>query len=94
MQDGSKISSKFPMHDNVYFPIAKDMSTEYTEHENVCFLFSRWYSTGVISGSQMGSQMGSQLLQNSEIIKQTDVLLWKIWIRYGSVPYLFSRTYH
>ena len=31
-----------------------------------------------ISGSQMGSQMGSQLLQNTEIIKQTDVLLWKI----------------
>ena len=30
--------------------------------------------TGVISGSQMGSQ----LLQNTEIIKQTDVLLWKI----------------
>jgi hypothetical protein len=25
-----------------------------------------------------GSQMGSQLLQNTEIIKQTDVLLWKI----------------
>jgi hypothetical protein len=32
------------------------------------------YNTGVISGSQMGSQ----LLQNMEIIKQTDVLLWKI----------------
>jgi hypothetical protein len=26
-----------------------------------------------------GPQMGSQLLQNTEIIKQTDVLLWKIW---------------
>ena len=32
------------------------------------------YTTGAISGSQMGSQ----LLQNTEIIKQTDVLLWKI----------------
>ena len=30
--------------------------------------FSRWYNTGVISGSQMSSQ----LLQNTEIIKQTD----------------------
>ena len=32
------------------------------------------YTTGVISGSPMGSQ----LLQHTEIIKQTDVLLWKI----------------
>jgi hypothetical protein len=35
-----------------------------------------------ISGSQMGSQMvsqmGSELLQNTEMIKQTDLLLWKI----------------
>ena len=36
--------------------------------------------------------MGSQLLQNTEIIKQTDVLLWKIWRIYGSVSYLFSCT--
>ena len=35
--------------------------------------------------------MGSQLLQNTEIIKQTDVLLWKIKRIYGSVSYLFSR---
>ena len=37
-----------------------------------------------------GSQIGSQLLQNTEIIKQTDVLLWNIWRIYGSVSYLFS----
>ena len=36
--------------------------------------------------------MGSQLLQNTEIIKQTNVLLWKIWRIYGSVSYLFSCT--
>ena len=48
--------------------------------------FSRWYNTGVISGSQMGSQ----LLQNMKIIKQIDVLLWKIWRKYGSVSYLFG----
>ena len=36
--------------------------------------------------------MGSQLLQNAQIIKQTDVLLWKIWQKYGSVSYLFSCT--
>ena len=35
------------------------------------------YNTGVISGSQMGLQ----LLQNTGIIKQTDVLLWKIIIQ-------------
>ena len=52
------------------------------------FWFSRWYNTGVISGSQMGSQ----LLQNTKIIKQTVVLLWKIWRKYGSVSYLFSCT--
>ena len=34
--------------------------------------------------------MGSQLSQNMEIIKLTDVLLWKIWRIYGSVSYLFS----
>ena len=50
------------------------------------FWFSRWYNTGVISGSQMGSQ----LLQNMKIIKQIDVLLWKIWRKYGSVSYLFG----
>ena len=37
--------------------------------------------------------MGSQLLQNTEIIKQTDVLLWKILRKYGSISYLFSCTY-
>ena len=39
-----------------------------TECEIVLFWFSIWYNTGVISGSQMSSQ----LLQNTEIIKQTD----------------------
>ena len=34
--------------------------------------------------------MGSQFLQNTEIIKQTDVSLWKIWRIYGSVSYLLS----
>ena len=43
-----------------------------------------------ISGSH---NMGSQILQNTEIIKQTDVLLWKIWRIYGSVSYLFSCTF-
>ena len=53
-----------------------------------CFLFwfSKWYNAGVISGSQMSLQ----LLQNTEIIKQTEILLWKIWRKYGSVLYLFS----
>jgi hypothetical protein len=37
--------------------------------------------------------MGLQLLQNMEIIKQTDILLWKIGRKYGSVSYLFSCTY-
>ena len=50
------------------------------------FWFSRWYYKGVISGSQMGLK----LLQNMEIIKQTDILLWKIWRKFGSVSYLFS----
>ena len=39
-----------------------------------------------------GSQMGSQLLQNVQMIKQTDVLLWKIWRKSGSVSYFFSCT--
>ena len=30
---------------------------------------------------------GSQLLQNTEIIKQTVVLLWKFWRKYESVSY-------
>ena len=42
-----------------------------------------------ISGSH---NVGSQLLQNTEIIKQTDALLWKIKRIYGSVSYLFSCT--
>ena len=33
---------------------------------------------------------GSQLLKNTSIIKQTVVLLWKNWRKYGSVLYLFS----
>ena len=44
-----------------------------TERQNF-FCFDSQDYTGVISGSQMGSQ----LLQNMEIIKQTDALLWKI----------------
>ena len=37
--------------------------------------------------------MGLQLFQNTEIIKQTDILLWKIWRKYGSVSCLFSCTF-
>ena len=33
---------------------------------------------------------GSQLLQNTWIIKQTSVLLWKNWRKYGCVSYSFS----
>ena len=33
---------------------------------------------------------GSQLLQKTRIIKQTDILLWKIWRKYESVLYSFS----
>ena len=40
-----------------------------------------------ISGTH---NMGSQLLQNTDVIKQTEALLWKIWRIYGSVSYLFS----
>jgi hypothetical protein len=50
--------------------------------------FSSRYNTDVISSSQMGLQ----LLKNTEIIKQTDILLWKIWRKYGSVSYFFSCT--
>ena len=32
--------------------------------------------------------MGSKLLQKTKIIKQTDILLWKIWGKYGSLSYL------
>ena len=35
----------------------------------------------------------SQLLQNTWIIKQTVVLLWKNWRKYWSVSYLFSCTW-
>ena len=34
--------------------------------------------------------MGSQLLQNTQIIKQTGVVLWKIWRKYVSVSYSFG----
>ena len=33
---------------------------------------------------------GSLLLQNTRIFRQTCVLLWKYWRKYGSVLYLFS----
>ena len=36
---------------------------------------------------------GSQLLQNRWIIKQIVILLWKNWIKYGTVSYLFSCTH-
>ena len=48
-----------------------------TEHEIVFVLISvdsQGDNTGVI----LGSHMGLQLLQNTEIIKQTDVLLWNL----------------
>ena len=49
-----------------------------TERE-IVFVFISVDSQGdIISGVISGSQMGSQLLQNTKIIKQTDVLLWKI----------------
>ena len=48
-----------------------------TEHEIVFVLISV-DSQGDITCVISGSQMGLQLLQNTEIIKQTDVLLWKI----------------
>ena len=33
---------------------------------------------------------GSQLLKNTQIIKQTDLLFWKNWRKYGAVSYLFN----
>ena len=51
-----------------------------------------WKSVAKVFRTISGSQMGSQLLQNTEIFKQTDVLLWKMWGKYGSVSYLFSCT--
>ena len=46
-----------------------------TEREIVFVLISvDCQDTGVISGSQMGLQ----LLKNTETIKQTDILVWKI----------------
>ena len=46
-----------------------------TEREIVFVLISvDCQGTGVISGSQMGLQ----LLKNTETIKQTDILVWKI----------------
>ena len=46
---------------------------------NFCFDFFRTISS-------------SQLLQNMWIIKQTGILLWKNWRKYGSVSYSFSCT--
>ena len=54
-----------------------------TESDFFLFWLSRWYNIS-------GSQMGLQLLQNIEIVKQTDELLWKNWRKYGTVLYLFS----
>ena len=42
-----------------------------------------WKSAAQIFRTISGSQMSSELLQNAEIIKQADVLLWKIWRIYG-----------
>ena len=58
----------------------------WSQYIQVRKLFKGGNTVGVISGSHMCSQ----LLQNREIIKQSDILLWKIWRKYGSVSYLFS----
>ena len=60
------------MQDDLHFRVLYKICELITENE-VIFLFISVDSLGVISGSKMGSQ----LLQNMEIIKQTDVLLWK-----------------
>ena len=53
------------------------------EHEIVFVLICSTGRTGrTISGSQ--------LLQNTWIIKQTVIFLWKYWRKYGSVWYSFS----
>ena len=49
-----------------------------TEREIVFVLISVDSQGDITQVEFTGSQMGSQLLQNTEIIKQTDVLLWKI----------------
>jgi len=49
-----------------------------TEHEIVFVLISVDSQGDIILVVIAGSQMGLQLLQTTEIIKQTDVLLWKI----------------
>ena len=63
--------------------------------QKICSWLSGWphwhqlQNFWTISGSH---NMGSQPLQNTEIIKQTDLLHWKIWRIYESVSYLFSCT--
>ena len=49
-----------------------------TEREIVFVLISVDFQGDYTTGVNSGSQMGLQLLQNTEIIKKTDVLLWKI----------------
>ena len=50
----------------------------HTELEIVFVLISVDSQGDINTGVILGSQMGLQILQNPEIIKQTDVLLWKI----------------
>ena len=54
------------------------------------FAVPRFYILGSLFVLIFGTTSGSQLWQNSWIIKQTVVLLWKFWRNYGSVSYLFS----
>ena len=61
-----------------------------TEHEIVFVLISVDSQGDITLVVIAGSQLGLQLLQTTEIIKQTDVLLWKICRKSGSVLYLFS----
>ena len=59
------------------------------------FWFTRFVRFAIIklcckSANQKKTISGSQLLQNTRIIKQTVVLLWINWRKYGAVSYLFS----
>ena len=56
------------------FAFCKICELNNTEHE-IVFVLTAVDSQGDIT---QALQTGSQLLQNTEIVKQTDVLLWKI----------------
>ena len=90
MQDWSIFSSKFPMHDDVHFPVLSVLWTGHWTWNCFChdfYRFSRWYKHRCNFRFTNGF---ATLTKHGNNLTNWHITYYQIWRKYKSVSFLFS----